>query len=76
MDQKRRTTINTEEKPEILRRKPMILYRCEYEICENCLNCRHFLWTWDNIPFCGLGRNIYGFCFESEPRKNEVVDYD
>lgn len=61
---------------EILQRKPIIIYKYKYEINESCLNCKHFLWTWDNSPFCGFGRNIYGLCFKNESRRNEIVDYD
>ena len=57
-------------------RKPLILYKYEYEINESCLTCKHFLGDWRDIPFCGIGRNIYGFCNQPEPRKMEVVDYD
>ena len=58
-------------KHEILQRRPIIIYKYQYEINEGCLICKHFLWNWCNTPFCGLGRNIYGVCLESEPRKNQ-----
>ena len=59
-----------------LKRKPIIIYKYEYEINESCLTCRHLLFDWKKTCFCGLGRNIYGFCDQPEPKQNEVVDYD
>ena len=51
-----------QENVEVFRRKPVIIYKYEYEINESCLTCKHFLWSWDDIPFCALGKTIYGYC--------------
>jgi len=55
-------------------KKQMTLTKQKNEIYEECLVCQYFVFDWTSRPFCALGYDIYGICFESSKWKR--TDYD
>ena len=46
----------------------IVLHACDEQLNPSCKNCRHFVFNWYSKPFCAIGRNIYGYCFDNEKR--------
>jgi len=42
-------------------------------ISERCLTCEHLKYDWASRPFCALGWNVTGYCFDLSPLSREVV---